>query len=645
MAKAKTTPIKTTVDAPTVNAVVEDFNSNGHKPDYQLIPIGLLSPSPTNPRKRFPEASIAELAGSIAEKGILEPLIVRPGGGDENGGPGFYEIVCGERRYRALGHIQANSGNGTPWALIVEDRCSVPCLVRELTDGEVLDIQIHENLHREDVHPMDEAYGYKFLQEKLGCDVAELALRVGKTESYVANRLKLNQLIPEVQKDVEDGWLTLGMALEIAKHAPESQTEIYNEIYDDVEWDHDLNKNVVTKDTDKTFKNLGTPAAVAQWASNNILHLLAKAPFDTKATDLRADGLACVNCPDRTGANASLFEGQISKKDSCLDTACWNAKRIAHLTKIRERIAHETSLELDQVPLVTTTYGSREPGVLGRNDFVQITPKAEFWETSRSKEKCDKSVSAVCVTNDEYGKVLTVCLPSSGCNTHFGKGSGSYVRSASAGSDSSKKSDAKAARIQRMERKEEIFDMRVSDIVRKRVFRMAAEAFVEEAPSSAAFEEYLPDLVTKLWLTSNNGSDSHTLNLVVQPIMRDITDEPKGFGWGTWPSHGKEYSQSDAGKAIANLSFRNRMLLLFLFTHGNKGNTYSDRMSSQREVRELAEYYDIDYRLLDAEVRVQVAGEKAKKQIDVFKAYLAAVEAGDEKAKIPRVWAESYKGQ
>lgn len=125
-----------------------------------------------------------------------------------------------------------------------------------------------------------------------------------------------------------------------------------------------------------------------------------------------------------------------------------------------------------------------------------------------------------------------------------------------------------------MERKEEIFDMRVSDIVRKRVFRMAAEAFVEEAPSSEAFEEYLPDLVTKLWLTSNNGSDSHTLNLVVQLIMRDITDEPKVSVGAHGRANGKEYSQSDAGKAIANLSFRNRMLLLFLFTHGNKGNTH-----------------------------------------------------------------------
>lgn len=76
----------------------------------------------------------------------------------------------------------------------------LPCLVRELTDEEVLDIQIHENLHREDVHPIDEAYGYQVLREKLGCEVSEVAARVGKSEAYVLNRLKLNSLVPEVER-------------------------------------------------------------------------------------------------------------------------------------------------------------------------------------------------------------------------------------------------------------------------------------------------------------------------------------------------------------------------------------------------------------------------------------------------------------
>lgn len=199
-----------------------------------------------------------------------------------------------------------------------------------------------------------------------------------------------------------------------------------------------------------------------------------------------------------------------------------------------------------------------------------------------------------------------------------------------------------------MERKEEIFDMRVSDIVRKRVFRMAAETFAGEFLISQESPNFLPDLLTKLWLSTpgGGGPDQHTLNQVVTGIMQQITDE-KGFNWSTnrgW-SDDKPDSETEAGKAIAKLSERNQKLMLFLFVHGNKGNTYSDRWATQKEVRELAGYYDIDYTLLDAQVRVEVAEEKAKKHLPLFKEYLTAVEAGDENAKIPRVWAESYKGQ
>src|ERR1041385_1220955 len=147
----------------TIPASANGHNSQALKPEYRLIAWKELKTSPTNPRRRINEESLASLAASIAAQGILENLIVRKNGTG-------YEIVCGERRYRAA-----------KIAKLVE----LPCLVRKLSDEQVLDIQIHENLHREDVHPMDEAYGYQFLQERLGCDVRELALRVGETEGYV----------------------------------------------------------------------------------------------------------------------------------------------------------------------------------------------------------------------------------------------------------------------------------------------------------------------------------------------------------------------------------------------------------------------------------------------------------------------------
>ena len=133
--------------------------SNGHTPappDYKTLPWESLQTSPTNPRRRINEQTIDSLADSIRTQGVLEPLIVRRAGKK-------YEIVCGERRYRAAK---------------VAAVTDIPCLLRELSDEQVLDIQIHENLHREDIHAMDEAYAYQFLKEKLGCDVKELALRV-----------------------------------------------------------------------------------------------------------------------------------------------------------------------------------------------------------------------------------------------------------------------------------------------------------------------------------------------------------------------------------------------------------------------------------------------------------------------------------
>jgi ParB family chromosome partitioning protein len=158
---------------------------------------------------------------------------------------------------------------------------AVPCIIRTLTNEEVLDIQIHENLHREDVHPIDEAFGYKFLQDKLSCNIAELALRVGKTESYVLNRLKLNQLIKEAQDDIDAGILPLVYALEIAKYPPETQAGDPKESR--------LRKNQLSRlgtwkmGNTKARRKTKLPFNSFQaWIKNNVLYQLSSAVFDRK---------------------------------------------------------------------------------------------------------------------------------------------------------------------------------------------------------------------------------------------------------------------------------------------------------------------------------------------------------------------------
>lgn len=240
---------KTKMTTERVSASASGDTPQEARADYKLIPWKDMVVSPTNPRRLINEQTIESLADSIRNQGVLEPLIVREKGEK-------YEIVCGERRYRAA-----------KTAALSE----LPCLVRELSDEQVLDIQIHENLHREDVHPMDEAYGYQFLKEKLGCETRELALRVGKPEGYVLNRLKLNLLIKEAQKDIDESHLPLSYTLEMAKYTPDIQKLIYAEVYEkEGKYQGDRWAEVPVKGEVVPWKWL------IEWINTNIHRMLSK---------------------------------------------------------------------------------------------------------------------------------------------------------------------------------------------------------------------------------------------------------------------------------------------------------------------------------------------------------------------------------
>lgn len=164
------------------------------------VAISSLTVSPLQPRRRFDEASMAELAASIGSKGVLQPLLVRPAGEG-------YEIVAGERRYRAA--QQAGL-----------DR--VPVVVRELSDQETLEIAIVENLQREDLNPIDEARAYRQLLD-FGLTQEAVAQAVGKSRSAVANSLRLLHL-PELALDaVERGVISAGHARAVLAQEPEDR--------------------------------------------------------------------------------------------------------------------------------------------------------------------------------------------------------------------------------------------------------------------------------------------------------------------------------------------------------------------------------------------------------------------------------------
>jgi len=163
----------------------------------QDIPIELLRRNPNQPRKVFAEEDIEELAASIREKGVIQPLLVRPIGG----ALGEYEIVAGERRWRAAQRAGLRE---------------VPAVVRSLADGEVLEIAIIENVQRVDLNPIEEALGYKVLMDQFGRTQDAVAEVVGKSRPHVANALRLLNLPEVVQGYVLQGQLTAGHARAIA---------------------------------------------------------------------------------------------------------------------------------------------------------------------------------------------------------------------------------------------------------------------------------------------------------------------------------------------------------------------------------------------------------------------------------------------
>ncbi|WP_341863171.1 ParB/RepB/Spo0J family partition protein [Gymnodinialimonas sp. 57CJ19] len=159
----------------------------------RLVPVEQISPNPDQPRRKFSQSALEELAASIREKGIIQPLILRPDPVDQS----RFQIVAGERRWRASQIAQVHN---------------LPAIVRELDDTEVLEVAIIENIQRADLNAVEEAQGYRQLMEKFGHTQEQLATAMGKSRSHLANTMRLLQLPDEIQTMLQDGQLSPGHA-------------------------------------------------------------------------------------------------------------------------------------------------------------------------------------------------------------------------------------------------------------------------------------------------------------------------------------------------------------------------------------------------------------------------------------------------
>lgn len=261
---------------------------------YIEIDVGLLVPSLTNPRKSF--GDLNDLAASIKAQGVLEPLIVRAVGEK-------FEIIAGERRFKAA------KQNGLD---------KVPCVVHDLKDEDVLEVQIIENMQRTDLSPMEEAEGYKILHDDKGISFDDLALRIGKSKNYIYTRLRLLSLIPEARKMLIEGKMPLSYADQLTRVCDaKMQKEIIEELKNDYISDLPTLKRTIDEQYVLVLKN---------------------APFKTGVVTPGCNLGPCTSCEKRTGADKDLF-GEAGKTDSCQDPICWNKRKEAYKKAITEQYA------------------------------------------------------------------------------------------------------------------------------------------------------------------------------------------------------------------------------------------------------------------------------------------------------------------
>jgi ParB family transcriptional regulator, chromosome partitioning protein len=164
---------------------------NDRASDLAEIPVGAIEPNPAQPRSHFDEEMLASLAASIREVGVLQPVLVRPLEG------GRYQLVAGERRWRAARRVGLQT---------------IPALIRTVPDESSLEHALVENLHRQDLNPLEEAAAYQQLVEGFGLTHDQVAERVGRSRAAVSNTLRLFQLPPAIQRLVMDGALSAGHA-------------------------------------------------------------------------------------------------------------------------------------------------------------------------------------------------------------------------------------------------------------------------------------------------------------------------------------------------------------------------------------------------------------------------------------------------
>ncbi|SPJ15624.1 hypothetical protein SBBP2_1660006 [Burkholderiales bacterium] len=270
----------------------------------RLLALANIEPSGTAVQKRrrahYDAAALKELAQNIKAVQVIEPIIVRPR--PQNNGCERFEIVAGERRWRA----SRQAGLET-----------IPAIVRTLDDGQVLEIQLVENLHREGLHELEEAEGYEVLMQQHGYDIDGLVAKLGRGRAYIYARLKLLALDKKSREAFYQGKLNASTALLLARIPIASLQQ-------------QALKAITTgwQGEPLSFRD------AQRHIQEHFMLRLKEAPFDQKLADLLPAAGPCGSCPKRTGNQPELF-GDVKSADVCTDPQCFAAKRAAWSQRIQ----------------------------------------------------------------------------------------------------------------------------------------------------------------------------------------------------------------------------------------------------------------------------------------------------------------------
>ena len=264
----------------------------------QSLHIGKVIPDPMQPRKTFNETSLKELSESIKKHGVLQPIAVRKSGSD-------YVIVMGERRYRA----SKLAGMKT-----------IPCIVREYKSNDILEIQIIENLQRQDVEPTEEADAIAYLSEKYSA--TEISKRLGRSDNFIRQRLKLAGLIEGFKVFVRNGEMTISLGVGVSLFESEEQQMMLETMGEDFSAHH-INRMI----KDQTYD-------------------LENAPFDVTDGELIAKAGACNVCPFNASNQGNLFG---DGKMVCTKSACYETKKSKSFLNLIEKSKKEKILLIPEI--------------------------------------------------------------------------------------------------------------------------------------------------------------------------------------------------------------------------------------------------------------------------------------------------------